>query len=607
MTASAPSLRQTCAGLRLLLVAHRAARPRLPARSSRHRPGRVHAGPNGSLVDRRRRQASGRVVGADRAAASTGAAVVPARARRRPATATTRSPRRRPTSGPSTPTCIRPSSDRTGRGRRARRRRRRPRAAGRGHRLGSGLDPDISPAYADQQVARVAAARGLTGRDGAALVDDHTTGRAPRLPRRAARQRPGAEPRPRRAAARRGRMDAVRRRAGRLRVYLGAAPGRRQDLRHARRGPAPARTAAPTSSSASSRPTAGRTTAPLLEGLEVVPRRKLAYRGATFTEMDLDAVLARHPQVALVDELAHTNVPGTRHDKRWQDVEELLDAGIDVITTVNIQHLESLNDVVAADHRRPAAGDHPRRGGAPRRPDRDRRHRPGGAAPADGARQHLPARAGRRRAVELLPRRQPHRAARAGPAVGRRAGRRGPAALPRRTTASTSPGRPASGSSSRSPAAPRARRCIRRAARIAARTAGADLLAVHVVRSRRPRRRRPGRARPPARAAESLGGSWHQVVGDDVADRPARLRPGRERHPDRARRQQPRPAGDVPGRRGHRRPGHPAVRPRSTCTWSPTRQAGGAGGPRLPALAPRPQPHGAGCRASRSPSCCCRC
>ena len=73
--------------------------------------------------------------------------------------------------------------------------------------------------------------------------------------------------------------------------------------------------------------------------------------------MDLDAVLARKPQIALVDELAHTNVPGSRHEKRWQDVDELLDAGIDVISTVNVQHLESLNDVVAEDHRRAAAGD----------------------------------------------------------------------------------------------------------------------------------------------------------------------------------------------------------------------------------------------------------
>jgi len=87
-------------------------------------------------------------------------------------------------------------------------------------------------------------------------------------------------------------------------------------------------------------------TAELIEGLEVVPRARIAYRGTTFEEMDLDAVLARRPEVALVDELAHTNAPGSRNAKRWQDVEELLDAGIDVISTVNIQHLESLNDVV---------------------------------------------------------------------------------------------------------------------------------------------------------------------------------------------------------------------------------------------------------------------
>src|SRR5690349_15481336 len=84
----------------------------------------------------------------------------------------------------------------------------------------------------------------------------------------------------------------------------------------------------------------------LVAGLEVVPRATLTYRGSTFTEMDLDAVLARRPQVALVDELAHTNAPGSRHEKRWQDVEDLLAAGITVITTLNIQHLESLNDVV---------------------------------------------------------------------------------------------------------------------------------------------------------------------------------------------------------------------------------------------------------------------
>ncbi|WP_327430716.1 sensor histidine kinase [Streptomyces sp. NBC_01236] len=84
----------------------------------------------------------------------------------------------------------------------------------------------------------------------------------------------------------------------------------------------------------------------MLHGLEQLQRKELEYRGSVFTEMDVDAVLERHPQVALVDELAHTNIPGSRNDKRWQDVEELLAAGIDVISTVNIQHLESLGDIV---------------------------------------------------------------------------------------------------------------------------------------------------------------------------------------------------------------------------------------------------------------------
>ncbi|MGH8933831.1 MAG: ATP-binding protein [Egibacteraceae bacterium] len=87
-------------------------------------------------------------------------------------------------------------------------------------------------------------------------------------------------------------------------------------------------------------------TAEQVRDLEVIPRKRMTYRGTTFEEMDVDAVLARRPQVALVDEIAHTNVPGCRNAKRWQDVEELLDAGITVVSTLNIQHLESLNDVV---------------------------------------------------------------------------------------------------------------------------------------------------------------------------------------------------------------------------------------------------------------------
>lgn len=87
-------------------------------------------------------------------------------------------------------------------------------------------------------------------------------------------------------------------------------------------------------------------TARLLEGLETLPPRQVEHRGVRIGEFDLDAALARHPPVILVDELAHSNAPGSRHPKRWQDVEELLEAGIDVFTTVNVQHLESLNDVV---------------------------------------------------------------------------------------------------------------------------------------------------------------------------------------------------------------------------------------------------------------------
>src|SRR5882724_7846533 len=85
----------------------------------------------------------------------------------------------------------------------------------------------------------------------------------------------------------------------------------------------------------------------LLGGLEVIARKTIDYRGRALDEMDIDAILARRPQIVLVDELAHTNVPGSRHPKRYSDAEEILEAGIDVYSTVNIQHLESLNDVVA--------------------------------------------------------------------------------------------------------------------------------------------------------------------------------------------------------------------------------------------------------------------
>ena len=88
--------------------------------------------------------------------------------------------------------------------------------------------------------------------------------------------------------------------------------------------------------------------AELASQLEAVPRRKIDYKGTLFEEMDLDAVIARHPQVALVDELAHTNIPGSKHRKRYEDVLEILDAKIDVISTVNIQHIESIGPTVNA-------------------------------------------------------------------------------------------------------------------------------------------------------------------------------------------------------------------------------------------------------------------
>jgi two-component system, OmpR family, sensor histidine kinase KdpD len=131
---------------------------------------------------------------------------------------------------------------------------------------------------------------------------------------------------------------------GRLRVYLGAAPG--VGKTYAMLAEGQRRRARGTDVVIGLIEAHGRrVTAAMAEGLEVVPRRVMSYRGATFTEMDTDAVLTRRPQVAMVDELAHTNVPGCRNAKRWQDVDELLDAGIDVITTLNIQHLESLHDV----------------------------------------------------------------------------------------------------------------------------------------------------------------------------------------------------------------------------------------------------------------------
>ncbi len=132
--------------------------------------------------------------------------------------------------------------------------------------------------------------------------------------------------------------------SGKLRIYLGAAPGVGKTFKMLEEGQRRRQRGTDVVVGyveSHDRPR----TAALTDGLEMIPRATLSYRDTEFEEMDVDAVLARKPTVVLVDELAHTNVPGSRNPKRWQDVQEILDAGIEVITTVNIQHLESLNDV----------------------------------------------------------------------------------------------------------------------------------------------------------------------------------------------------------------------------------------------------------------------
>ena len=133
---------------------------------------------------------------------------------------------------------------------------------------------------------------------------------------------------------------------GRLRIYLGMAPGVGKTFRMLEEGHR--RVGRGTDLVIGFVEPHGRPhTEELLEGLEVVPRRRIEYRGVVVEEMDTDAVLARNPTVALIDELAHTNVPGSARAKRWEDVEIIRDAGIHVVTTMNVQHLESVSDAVA--------------------------------------------------------------------------------------------------------------------------------------------------------------------------------------------------------------------------------------------------------------------
>jgi two-component system, OmpR family, sensor histidine kinase KdpD len=303
---------------------------------------------------------------------------------------------------------------------------------------------------------------------------------------------------------------------GQLRIYLGAAAGvgktyalLSEGHRRAERGADVVVGFAETHG----RPQ----TAALIEGLEVIPRKKLAYRGSEWEEMDVDAVLARKPQIALVDELAHTNVPGSRHEKRWQDVDELLDAGIDVISAVNVQHLESVTDVVEQITGVPQRETVP--DAAVRAADQvelvdmtaealRRRMAHGNIYPPEKIDAALTNyfRAGNLSALRELALLwladkvdeglQRYRAEHDITSTWE--------ARERVVVALTG--------------GPEGDTLIRRAARIAARSSGGDLLAVHVTKSDGLTGANPGNLARQRQLVESLGGTYHQVVGDEIAD-----------------------------------------------------------------------------------------
>ncbi len=132
---------------------------------------------------------------------------------------------------------------------------------------------------------------------------------------------------------------------GRLKVFIGMAPGVGKTYRMLQEGAAEAESGRDVVVGYLE-PHGRKETVAQADGLEIVPRRRVPYRGKPLEEMDLPAILARHPELCLIDELAHTNAPGVEHEKRYEDVRDVLDAGIDVFSTVNVQHLESLNDQV---------------------------------------------------------------------------------------------------------------------------------------------------------------------------------------------------------------------------------------------------------------------
>jgi two-component system, OmpR family, sensor histidine kinase KdpD len=307
-----------------------------------------------------------------------------------------------------------------------------------------------------------------------------------------------------------------RRGRGHLRIYLGSAAGVGKSYAMLSEGHRRAERGADVVvgfAEAHGRPH----TSALLDGLEVIPRATLEYRGGTFQEMDLDAVLARKPEIALVDEFAHTNVPGSRNEKRWQDVEELLDAGIDVISAVNIQHLESLNDVVEKITGVPQRETVP--DAIVRAADQvemvdmtpealRRRMAHGNIYPPEKIDAALTNyfRSGNLSALrelallwladkvdEGLQRyRVEHKITGAWEAR-------------ERVVVALTGG-------------PEGKTLIRRAARIAARSAGGDLLAVHVTKSDGLTGADPARLASQRQLVESVGGTYHQVVGDNISE-----------------------------------------------------------------------------------------
>ena len=257
-------------------------------------------------------------------------------------------------------------------------------------------------------------------------------------------------------------------------------PGRRQDVRDARRGAPPAGTRHRRGRGGGGDPrpqqscrAAGR--------YRDHPAALHRLPGRQFPELDVAAVLARHPQVVLVDELAHTNTPGSTNPKRWQDVEEMLDAGITVISTVNVQHLESLNDVVAQITGIEQQETVPDEVVRARRPGRAGRHHAGSVAPQACPRQRVCAGEGRRGTDQLLPPRQPDRAARAGAAVAGRPGRRRAGAKYRAEHEITDTWEARERVVVAVTGGPESETLVRRACRIASKSS-AELMVVHVVR-----------------------------------------------------------------------------------------------------------------------------